>query len=115
MTDLIACFTADDHYKHLYRLINEAEWDRIFIVTTDELKQKHKFSKEVIYIIVNPKKHIEDYIKDIKKQLTGYFLEVGINIVNGNGKDHMALMSAIMKKGMGFRLVAVTKKGVEEI
>lgn len=115
MTELIACFTTDEHHKHLHRLINEAEWDRIFIVTTPEIKNKHKFAKEIIYIIVNPNKHIQYYIEDIRKHLKGFFLEVGINLVNGTGKDHMALISAVMKAGLSFRLVAVTRKGVEEI
>ncbi|MBR9690201.1 hypothetical protein GOV08_00795 [Candidatus Woesearchaeota archaeon] len=115
MTDLIACFTTDRRHRHLHRLINEAEWDRIFVVSTPEIKKKHSFSKEVIWIIVDPSKHVAEYIEDIKKQLKGYFLEVGINLVNGTGKDHMALLSAVMKAGLGFRLVAVTKNGVEEI
>ena len=115
MTDLIACFTIDDHHRHLHRLINDAEWDRVFVVTTEEIKSRHVFAKEVIYIFVDPKKHIAGYVEDIRRHLKGFFLEVGINLVNGTGKDHMALLSAVMKAGLGFRLVAVTKNGVEEI
>jgi len=115
MADLIACFTTDEHHRHLHRVLNEAEWDRAFIVTTKELKQKHKFAKEVIYIVVDPKKPIGEYVEDIKSSLKGFFLETGVNIVNGTGKDHMALLSAVMKAGLSFRLVAVTKNGVEEI
>ena len=115
MADLIACFTTDEHHRHLHRLINESEWDRIFVVTTPELRRKHKFQKEVLYIVIDPKKHINEYIEDIKSNLKGFFLEVGVNLVNGTGKDHMALLSAVMKAGLGFRLVAVTKNGVEEV
>ncbi len=115
MADLIACFTTDNHNRHLHRLINESEWDRIFVVTTPELRRRHKFQKEVLYIVIDPKKPIDEYVEDIKSNLKGFFLEVGINLVNGEGKDHMALLSAVMKAGLGFRLVAVTKNGVEEI
>ena len=115
MTDLIASFTTDNHSKHLHKLIDHGEWDRIFLITTDEIKKRHKFEKEVICIIVDPKKHIDEYVNDIKSNLKGYFLEVGVNLVNGTGKDHMALLSAVMKAGLAFRLVAVTKNGVEEI
>ena len=41
--------------------------------------------------------------------------EAGINFISGTGKEHMALMGAIMKLGIGFRLVALTKEGIEEI
>lgn len=115
MTDLIASFTTDNHSKHLHKLIDHAEWDRIFLITTDEIKKRHKFEKEVIYVIVDPKKPIDEYVNDIKANLKGYFLEVGVNLVNGTGKDHMALLAAVMKSGLAFRLVAVTKNGVEEI
>lgn len=115
MADLIACLTTDEHHKHVHRLINEAEWDRVFLVSTEETKKKHKFGKEVFYIVIDPKKPINEYVEDIKKSLKGYFLEVGVNLVNGTGKDHMAILSAVMKAGLSFRLVAVTKNGVEEI
>ena len=115
MADLIACFTTDKHHKHLHRLINEAEWDRIFVITTPEIKKKHSFHKEVLFIFVDPKSPIDEYVEEIRSNLKGFFLEVGVNLVNGNGKDHMALLSAVMKAGLGFRLVAVTKNGVEEV
>lgn len=115
MTDLIACFTTDEHSKHLHKLIDQGEWDRVFLISTEEVKKKHKFEKEVIYIIVDPSKPIDEYVLDVKKGLKGFFLEVGVNLVNGTGKDHMALISAVIKAGLGFRLVAVTKNGVEEV
>ena len=43
------------------------------------------------------------------------FGEVGLNIVSGSGKEHMAVLSAVMKLGVGYRLVAATANGIEEI
>ena len=34
-------------------------------------------------------------------------LEVAVNIVSGTGKEHMALLAAILKLGVGVRLVAL--------
>jgi len=51
----------------------------------------------------------------MKNKMNIRFGEVGLNIVSGAGKDNMALISAIMKLGLGYRLVAYTKDGVVEI
>ena len=42
-------------------------------------------------------------------------MEVAVNIVSGNGKEHMAIISALLKLGVGIRLMAVTKDGVREL
>ena len=41
--------------------------------------------------------------------------EVAVNFVSGTGKEHMALLSALLKLGIGIRLLALTKEGVTEI
>jgi len=38
-----------------------------------------------------------------------------VNIVSGDGKEHMALISALLKLGLGIRFVALTKEGIKEI
>jgi len=40
---------------------------------------------------------------------------VALNLVSGNGKEHMAILSALLKLGIGVRLMAVTKDGVREL
>ena len=37
------------------------------------------------------------------------------NFVSGMGKEHMALISALLKLGVGIRLMALTKNGIEEV
>ena len=41
--------------------------------------------------------------------------EIDINFISGTGREHMALMSALLKLGVGIRLKALTKEGAEEI
>ncbi len=113
--DLIICQTRNKYPKQVYHLINDYDWDRIFVVTTPKLKKELHHAKQVVFIAVDPKKHIAEYVEDIKKHLPDIFGEMAVNIVNGNGKDHMALLSAIIKKGISFRFYGVTKNGVEEV
>ena len=41
--------------------------------------------------------------------------EIALNLISGTGKEHMAILSALLKLGVGIRLVALTKDGVEEL
>lgn len=115
MTDLIVCLTEKKGYKHVNRLINESDWSRIFLVTREELKGSFKFSKPVMNIIIDPSKPVQELITLIKNKLTFMFGEVGLNLVSGNGKEHMAIISALMRSGTGFRLVAMTKDGLVQL
>jgi len=38
-----------------------------------------------------------------------------LNIVSGDGREHMAIISALLQLGLGIRLVALTKEGVRVI
>ena len=59
-------------------------------------------------------KELRDEIKDkLGKRIKS--TEVAVNFVSGTGKEHMALMSALLKLGIGIRFIALTKEGVEEI
>ena len=41
--------------------------------------------------------------------------EAAVNLISGNGKEHMAVISALMKLGLGIRLIALTPNGIKEI
>ena len=42
-------------------------------------------------------------------------METAVNLISGDGKEHMALLSALLKLGVGIRLIALTKEGVKEV
>ncbi|HLG23948.1 MAG TPA: hypothetical protein VI564_03405 [Candidatus Nanoarchaeia archaeon] len=118
MTDLIACVSSDSKgWNHITRLIEEGEWNKVFLVCEDGPRQKFKQSGKIEFIAVDFSKPVFDLINDISSGLRYKIndMEVALNIVSGNGKEHMALLSAVLKLGVGIRLVAVTKEGIKEI
>ena len=118
MTDLVACLSAGEKsWAHVSRLIKEQDWKKVFIVTDDYVKKNFKSGKNVEFIVVDSKKPVFELIEDIRKGLKGKItdLEVALNIVSGTGKEHMAILSALLKLGVGVRLMAVTKDGVREL
>ena len=118
MTELIACLSPDrDMWGHVAKLINDQKWESIFLITDEIGKINFKVSKEVNFIIVDFKKPVFELIDDIKKSLKDKIkgIEVAVNIVSGNGKQHTAIMSALLKLGLAIRFVAVTREGIKEI
>ena len=118
MTDLIACVsTPEKSWAHIERLINEQDWSKIFLITNDAGRKNFKPEKKVDFVIVDFQKPVFELIDDIKNGLKGKIsdFEVALNLVSGAGKDHMAILSALLKLGVGVRLMAVTKDGVKEL
>ena len=119
MTDLVACLsTGKGTWGNVNRVISEGEWEKIFLFTNDFGKENFKNEdKKVELIIIDPRKPLIELIEEIKKSLEGKVngTEVALNLISGSGKEHMAILSAIMKAGLGFRQVALTTEGIKEI
>lgn len=118
MTDLIACVSSGKGtWGHVQRLINEQDWGKIVLITDEFGKENFKAEKKAEYILIDPNQFLPDLIEDIHKKLENRLTgtEVAINFISGSGKEHMAILSAILKLGMGIRLVALTKEGIKEV
>ena len=118
MTDLIACISSGDKsHAHVGRLISEQEWEKIFVITNDFGMNNFRHEKKVEFVVVDFQKPVFELIEDIKNGIKGKTagFEVALNLVSGSGKEHMAILSALLKLGVGIRLMAVTKDGVREL
>lgn len=118
MTDLVACLSSGEKsWGHIARLVKEQDWKNIFLITNEFGKNSFKADKQVDFIVVDFQKPVFELIEDIKRGLKGKItdLEVALNIVSGTGKEHMAILSALLKLGVGIRLMAVTKDGIREL
>lgn len=109
--------TGKGTWGHVSRLIADGTWDKIFLITNEFGKENFKNEKNAEMIVIDSRKGLEDLREEIKNSLKGKIndTEVVINIVSGEGKEHMALMSAILQLGMGMRFMALTKDGIKEI
>jgi len=95
-------------------LMQKGEWEKIIIVGTSFAKDfivKDVFFEFVEY---DPKKSLVQLKKEFEKKLKGKFggIEVALSIASGNGKEHMALQSALLSIPVGVRFTALTKEGV---
>lgn len=118
MAVLIACLsTGKGSWGHVSRLIEGYEWDKIILLTNQFGKENFSNLKNAELEVFDFKKGLEELRDEIYEKLKGKNLEgdVAINFISGEGKEHMALMAALLKLGIGLRFFALTKEGVKEI
>jgi hypothetical protein len=94
-------------------LINRGEWEKIILVA-DDFSKKFDPGKKAEMVVVdfnNPIKELkEDLGKKLKEKIEG--LEVALSIASGEGKEHMALISALIDIPVGIKFTALTKDGI---
>jgi len=118
MGTLIASLsTGKGTWGHVSRLIEDNEWDKVILITNEFGRENFKKNDKTELVAVKTDagtRELRDEIYNVLKERVKDS-EVGVNFVSGSGKEHMALMSALLKLGVGIRLVALTQDGMEEI
>ena len=94
-------------------LVNREEWDNIILVGS-EFAEKFSLDKKHDFIRVNTSQGIKELKDELIKKLNGKIqgTEVALSIASGDGKEHMALISALLSLPVGIRFVALTKDGI---
>ncbi len=118
MTDLVACLSVGKgSWGHVGRLMMSQDWGKIILITNDFGEKNFKSEKQAELVTIDINLPLKQMIEKIQEGLKGKVegTEVAINLASGTGKEHMALLSAIMKLGLGFRLMALTMDGAVEI
>ncbi len=119
MADLVTCVSTGGKgtWLHVAKVCEELDWNNIFIICNEEAKENFKCKKKVNFILVDENKTISELQDHIKTNLDGKIIDtdVAVNLVSGSGKEHMALLSALLKLGLGIRLMALTRTGIKEL
>jgi hypothetical protein len=118
MTSLIACLTTGKgSWAQVGDLIKSTDWEKIYLITNDFGKEKFISSKKVDLIIINPDAPTNEIKQMVYNQLKGKIkeTEIALNFVSGSGKEHMAVISAVLNLGLGVRLVEVKDGRMEVI
>ena len=97
-------------------LIKYGEWDNVIILGDDFAKQ-FTHEKKFEFIKVDLSKRIQDLKEEFSQKLHGKIngTEVALSIASGDGKEHMALISALLSLPVGIRFAALTKEGVIDL
>ena len=108
--------TGKGSWAQVAGLINQGEWDNIILLGSDFAKQ-FTSSKKTEFIEIDLNKRIKDLRDEILEKLKGKIngTEVALSIASGDGKEHMALISALLSIPVGVRFAALTKDGLIDL
>ena len=97
-------------------LMKQGTWDKIILIG-DDFSKSFTHEKPFEFIRVDLRKRIKDLRAEFKEKLQGKFqgMEVSVSLASGDGKEHMALISALINLPMGVRFVALTKEGILDL
>ena len=118
MTELIALLTTGKGtWGHVAHLLENPLWTKVFLLTNELGLEKFRATEKVELIYINENIGIKELRDDIKQKLQQKIKgsEIGVNFISGSGKEHMALVSALLQLGIAIRFVAITRDGMEEI
>jgi len=108
MTTLIACLsTGKGTWGHVGKLINSKKFEKVILVCNQWSKDNYQNEKGAEMVIIDGYKPLEENLAilepTLKEKVTD--TEVALNMVSGSGSEHMAVLSALLKLGVGIRLV----------
>lgn len=97
-------------------LMRYGEWENIILLGDDFAKQ-FTSDKKFEFIRADLNKKINDLKEEFSKKLKGKIkgTEVALSIASGDGKEHMALISALINLPVGIRFAVLTKEGVIDL
>jgi hypothetical protein len=118
MTELVACLsTGKGTWVDVIKLLKSEKWDTVFLITNQFGKDNYKADEKTGLVVLDDRKSADMLVKDIIASLTDKLIgpEIAVNLISGSGKEHMAVISALLKMGYGIRLVHVLNDKVEEV
>jgi hypothetical protein len=97
-------------------LLKYGEWEKAILIGGDFAKT-FTHEKPFEFINVDLDKKLQELKAELMKKLKGKIngTEVALSIASGNGKEHMALTSALLHLPVGVRFTALTKEGVVDL
>ncbi len=108
MTSLIALISSGKGtWSQVNTIILEGKWEKIFLICSEFAYENYTSTlTNVIKLKLNEKNPEESFKKlslVLKKQINDF--EVAVNLDSGTGIEHMILISAILRAGLGLRFV----------
>ncbi|MAH03858.1 hypothetical protein CMI39_03680 [Candidatus Pacearchaeota archaeon] len=115
--ELIALLsTGKGTWAQVAGLVKYGEWDNI-ILLGDDFAKEFKVEKKTEFIKVDLNKKLKELKEELLRKLKGKIkgTEVALSLASGDGKEHMALISALINLPVGVRFAALTKEGVIDL
>lgn len=114
MASLVALLSSGrGTWTQVLSLITAQTWEKIYLICDEQVYSQLTLQKEnIIKIKFSSQTSLFSEVFENLKKISDF--EVALNIESGTGFEHMALMSAVLKSGLGIRFVYLENKKVKE-
>ncbi len=115
--ELVALLSSGEgSWAQVSGLMKYGDWEEVILIGGN-LAKEFAHEKKFKFIQVDLDKKLVDLKEDISKKLKGKIrgVEVALSIASGEGKEHMALISALINLPVGIRFAALTKEGIIDL
>ncbi|MFH1276604.1 MAG: hypothetical protein ABIH82_05840 [Candidatus Woesearchaeota archaeon] len=119
MPTLITCLSSGKGtWSEVIKVIKSQNWDKVFLIANDFSKENFNQKNENYhFVLINPFEEVNSMknkiVNELKDKIKDF--EVALNFVSGSGKEHMALMEAVLELGLNFRLISLNHGEVETL
>ncbi|GEM_PF-171239 len=119
MPTLIASLsTGKGTWTEVSRIMQTQPWMKVFLIT-NQFGVENFTSKPATaeFVVIDPNQEVSVITERIIGQLRGKIddFEIALNMVSGSGKEHMAIVEAVLELGLNFRLITVVNGQVETL
>jgi len=106
--------TGEGTWAQVAGLIKQGDWEKIILIGNDFAKKFQVDSNVSCEFIEIKSNRLVELKEEIMSKLRGKIngTEVALSIASGDGKEHMALISALLSLPAGVRFTALTKDGI---
>lgn len=119
MTDMVACLGAGKGtWSGVLKLMNSGKFQNIFLIINEWTRDNLKMQKENLHLVMINSDDKTANIRDaIVNQLQGKIndFEVAVNLDSGTGKEHAALITALVKLGLSFRFIVSEDDRIDDL
>lgn len=117
MTSLIiALSSGKGTWQEVNSIISNPKWEKIYLLCNSYSYEKFKtVNPKILKLNFDSTKFEENYKKlstVLKKQIKDF--EIAINLSSGTGIEHMSIISAVQRAGLGFRFIYLKNKEIKE-
>lgn len=117
--DLIAVVSSGKgSWGQISGLMRKGEWEKIILVGPSYAKDFNFEGKVFDFVEYDDNKSVTSLKQELVTKLRPFLdsnsfgSEVALSIASGSGKEHMALISALLSIPVGVRFVALTAEGI---
>lgn len=113
MAELVALLSkGEGTWAQVAGIIKQEEWENILLLG-DDFAKNFQIDKPHTFIELKSRRLV-DLKEEMAEKLRGkiHGTEVSLSIASGDGKEHMALISALLSLPVGVRFTALTKDGI---